>query len=188
MPVVPTGTITFLFTDIEGSTRLWEQYPTAMKPALHRHDSIVREAIEANQGYVFKMVGDAFCAAFLTPHDALGAALSAQLSLHAERWDDITGPIRVRIGLHTGVTQERDGDYFGQPVNRVARLLSAGHGGQVLLSEVTHGLVRDSLPPQTGLLDLGEHQLKDLYRPERVFQLTAQDLPSDFPEMASTAS
>jgi class 3 adenylate cyclase len=161
MPNAPAGTVTFLFTDIEGSTRRWEHQPQAMNAALARHDHILRQAIEANSGYVFKTVGDAFCAAFPTPHDALTAALAAQRALHDEQWDAGIGSVLVRMALHTGVTQERDGDYFGQPVNRVARLLSAGHGGQTLLSEATYGLVRDALPQSTTLLDMGEHRRQE---------------------------
>src|SRR5438128_5718232 len=143
----PTGTVTFLFTDIEGSTKRWERYPQQMRSALSRHDDILRQAIQANGGYVFKTVGDAFCAAFHTPHDALSAALASQQTLYAEQWDAGLGPIRVRIALHTGVVDEQGGDYFGPPVNRVARLLSAGHGGQTLLSQSTWEFMHGSLPP-----------------------------------------
>jgi len=177
----PTGTITFLFTDIEGSTKLWEQQPEAMRPALARHDALLRQAIEAQGGYLFKMVGDAACAAFVTAPAALQAALRAQRALYAESWGATV--IKVRMALHTGATEERDGDYFGPPVNRVARLLSAGHGGQTLLSSATQELVRDCLPEQVTLRDLGEHRLKDLIRPEHIFQLLAPDLPSEFPPL-----
>lgn len=179
MPAIPTGTVTFLFTDIEGSTQLWERHPEAMKVALARHDALLRQAIEANNGYVFKTVGDAFCAAFPTTPDALTAALAAQRALFAESWGEV-GSIRVRMALHTGAAEERDGDYFGQPLNRVARLLSAGHGGQTLLSLASQELVRDHLPPGAELRDLGERRLKDLIRPERVFQLIIPDLPAEF--------
>ena len=179
MADIPTGTVTFLFTDIEGSTRLWEKFPEGMKTALARHDEILREAIEAHVGYVFKTVGDAFCAAFPTASDALEATLEAQRSLSAEQWGE-TGPLKVRASLHTGAAEERGGDYFGPPVNRVARLLSSGHGGQVILSQPTYDLVRDDLPEGTSLSDMGEHRLKDLVRPEHVFQLVSPDLPADF--------
>jgi len=178
----PTGTITFLFTDIEGSTKLWERSPQAMHRALSRHDEILRDAIEEQEGSVFKTVGDAFCAAFPTAPDALEAAFSAQRTLFADEWPQ-TGPLRVRMALHTGAAEERDGDYFGPPVNRVARLLSAAHGGQVLLSLPTHEMVRDQLPAEVGFKDLGERRLKDLFRPERVFQLTAPGLPVEFPPL-----
>jgi predicted ATPase/class 3 adenylate cyclase/Tfp pilus assembly protein PilF len=178
----PTGTVTFLFTDIEGSTRMWESSPQAMQAALARHDEILRWAIEERGGYVFKTVGDAFCCAFWTATDALDAALEVQRTLFEEEWQQ-TGPLRVRMALHTGAAEERDGDYLGPPVNRVARLLSAAHGGQVLLSLPAQELVRDQLPVGTSLMDLGERHLKDLFRPERIFQLLATELPSEFPPL-----
>ena len=142
----PTGTVTFLFTDIEGSTKLWEHNAQAMQAALARHDELLRSSIEERGGYVFKTVGDAFCCAFLTAPDALECALETQRRLLSSEWEQI-GTLRVRTALHTGAAEERDRDYFGPPVNRVARLLSAGHGGQVLLSLPTQELVRDHLPP-----------------------------------------
>jgi predicted ATPase len=153
-----------------------------MQAALARHDELLRLAIEQRGGYVFKSVGDAFCCAFSTAPDALEAALDAQRLLFEERWAE-SDPLRVRMALHMGAAQERDGDYFGPPVNRVARLLSAAHGGQVLLSLPTHEMVRDQLPDGTNLTELGEHRLKDLFRPERVFQLVSPDLPSEFPPL-----
>jgi class 3 adenylate cyclase len=178
----PTGTVTFLFTDIEGSTKLWEESTQAMQAALSRHDEILKNAIEERGGYVFKTVGDAFCAAFPTASNALEAALSAQRALFAAEWNE-SEPLRVRMALHTGAAEERDGDYFGPSLNRIARLLSAAHGGQVLLSLPTHEMVRDQLPSEVGLQDLGEKHLKDLFRPERVFQLLAPDLLSGFPPL-----
>src|SRR5215216_6214663 len=178
----PTGTLTFLFTDIEGSTKLWEDNAPAMQAALARHDELIRRAIEERGGYVFKTVGDAFCAAFPTAPDALEAALETQRRLLSSDWEQ-SEPFRVRMALHMGAAEERDGDYFGPPFNRVARLLSAAHGGQVLLSLPTHEMVRDQLPAGTSLAVLGEHRLKDLFRPERVFQLVSPDLPSEFPPL-----
>jgi predicted ATPase/class 3 adenylate cyclase len=178
----PTGTLTFLFTDIEGSTKLWEKNAQAMQAALTRHDELLRSSIEDHGGYVFKTVGDAFCCAFRTAPDALKAALEIQRRLLSSEWEE-SGPLRVRMALHTGAAEERDGDYFGPPVNRVARLLSAAHGGQVLLSLPTQELVRDQLPAGTTLRDLGEHRLKDLFRPERLFQLLAPELPVEFPPL-----
>jgi class 3 adenylate cyclase/tRNA A-37 threonylcarbamoyl transferase component Bud32 len=181
----PTGTVTFLFTDIEGSTSMWERDPARMQAALARHDQILSSNIEANKGHVFKTVGDAYCAAFTTARAALEAALAAQRALFAEEWDE-GAVLRVRIALHTGAAEERDGDYFGSPLNRVARLLSAGHGGQVLLSAVTYGLVRDNLgflDPEAQLQDLGEHRLKDLRHTEHIYQLVVPDLPSEFPSL-----
>jgi len=153
-----------------------------MQAALVRHDEILRRIIEDRGGYVFKTVGDAFCCAFSTAPDALEAALEAQRWLLKERWGE-SGPLRVRMAMHMGTAEERDEDYFGPPVNRVARLLSAAHGGQVLLSLPTHEMVRDQLPAGMSLAELGEHRLKDLFRPERVFQLSAPGLPVEFPPL-----
>lgn len=182
MTQLPTGTVTFLFTDVEGSTRLWERDPEAMSKALSRHDDLLRNVVEAYGGVVFKTVGDAFCAAFSTAPEAVETALEAQKSLLSEAWEE-AGPLRVRMALCAGTAEERGGDYFGAPLNRVARLLSAGHGGQVLLSHSTHELVREKLPPGAGLRDLGVRRLKDLFGSEHVFQLTAPDLPSTFPPL-----
>jgi len=175
---LPSGTITFLFTDIESSTQLWEKHPEAMKDALAKHDSLLRKIFESHSGHVFKTVGDAFCVAFASPSDALTASLEAQRALQTESWGET--PIKVRMALHTGEVEARDGDYFGQPLNRVARLLAAEHGGQVLLSQAAYDLVRDHSPDGVTLRNMGERRLKDLIRPERVFQLVAPDLPQDF--------
>jgi predicted ATPase/class 3 adenylate cyclase len=183
MTTLPTGTVTFLFTDIQGSTNLWENHLQAMQTALAKHDRLLRWAIESEGGIVFKTVGDAFYAAFATAPAAVNAALKAQRLLHAETWDDEVKQLRVRIALHTGTAEERDGDYFGPPLNRVARLMSAGHGGQILLSRATQELARDHLPAGSELLDRGLHALKDLTRPEQIFQLVVPDLPSDFPPL-----
>jgi predicted ATPase/class 3 adenylate cyclase len=178
------GTVTFLFTDLEGSTRLWEEQRERMQRALASHDALLHEVIEREGGHVFKTVGDAFCAVFADPAGAVAAALAVQQAL-ATDGDLATGagPLRVRMALHTGTAEQRGGDYFGPPLNRVARLLAAGHGGQVLLSEATRALVRDALPGDASLLDLGEHRLKDLIRPEHIFQLFGPDLPRDFPPL-----
>ena len=177
-----TGTITFLFTDVEGSTSLWERDSNAMSEALARHDEILRTSIEAHDGHVFKTVGDAFHATFSTAPAALEAALEAQRALLHEEWAE-TGPLRVRMALHTGTAEEREGDYFGPSLNRVARLLSAGHGEQILLSLATRELLRDALPEESGLRDLGERRLKDLSSPERVFQIIGPGLRSEFPPL-----
>ena len=182
---LPAGTVTFLFTDIEGSTRLWESQPAAMQAALPRHDALVRQCVAGHGGHVFKTGGDAFCAAFHTAADAVAAALEAQRALHAEPWPDPV-KIRVRMALHTGAVECRDGDYFGAPLNRVARLLAVGHGGQTLLSESTHDLARDHLPPLASAKALGEHGLKDLARREAVFQLCHPDLPQSFAPLKTT--
>jgi class 3 adenylate cyclase/DNA-binding XRE family transcriptional regulator len=183
----PSGTVTFLFSDIEGSTDLWEHTPEAMRLALARHNQIVSDTIAAAGGYVYKTIGDAFQAAFATAPQALAAALAVQQALYTEVW--ITPrPLRVRMAQHTGVTEEKEGDYAGPLLNRVARLLTAGHGGQILLSAATHELVWDQVPPGITLRDLGVHQLKDLIRPEPIFQLLAQDLPAEFPPLRSIAA
>ncbi len=178
----PTGTVTFFFTDIQGSTRLWERDAKRMQRALARHDKILKGMVESHGGFVFKMVGDACCAAFSSTPKALEAALLAQRAIFKEPWDEEC-KIRVRMALHTGVAEERDGDYFGPPVNRVARLLSTGHGGQTLLSGMTAEPVREKLPERVDLKDMGEHRLRDLKEPEHIFQLLAPDLPSEFPPL-----
>lgn len=184
MPSVPTGTITFLFTDIEGSSRLWERYPVDMGSALSRHDAIVRTAIESQGGVIFKAAGDAFYAVFETVFDAVAAACAAQRALFEHEWTR-TGPLRVRMAVHTGVAEFRENDYFGPTLNRAARLLAAGHGGQTLLSFASGELARDQLPEGAKLRDLGERRLKDLNRPERIFQLIVEGLPTEFPPLRS---
>ncbi len=179
-----SGTITFLFTDLEGSTRLWEQFPEAMKGALGRHDAILREAIETAGGSVVKTTGDGMMAVFGSAIEAATAALATQRGLAAERWGE-TGALRVRMGVHCGEAEQRGGDYFGPTVNRAARIMAAGHGGQILLSASAGALAVERLPAGAGLLDLGEHHLKDLGRPERLFQLVHPDLPSAFPPLAT---
>ncbi len=184
---LPTGTVTLLFTDIEGSTRLWETQEQAMRVALARHDALVRHAIVGRGGHVFKTVGDAFCAVFHTAADGVAAALDAQRALHAERWPEPV-QLRVRMALHIGAVEVRDGDYFGSPLNRVARLLAAGHGGQTLLSGSMHDLCRDHLPLQTSVKPLGEHGLKDIARRETVYQLCHPELPQTFPPLKSLSA
>ncbi|MBV8588992.1 MAG: adenylate/guanylate cyclase domain-containing protein, partial [Acetobacteraceae bacterium] len=184
---LPTGTVTLLFTDIEGSTQHWEEQRVAMPQALRRHDELLRTTIEAHGGRVFKTVGDAFCAAFSRASDAIAAAADAQRALAAEDWSAVGG-LAVRMALHTGATDERDGDYFGSPVNRVARLLSVAHGGQVVASNATAQLLRGIMPEDTGLRDLGEHRLKDLVEPEQVWQVIAPGLLETFPALRSLES
>jgi len=184
---LPEGTLTFCFTDIEGSTQLWEQHPQTMPAALARHDAILHALITAHHGVVFKTVGDSAHAVFSTAPDALAAALACQRALHAEPWGE-TGPLLIRMALHTGMAVARDGDYYGAPLNRVARILAAGHGRQILLSLTTEELVRDHLPPDTTLRDLGIHHLKDLRHAEQIFQLVSADVPTDFPPLRTLAS
>ncbi len=180
----PTGAVAFLFTDIEGSTRRWERDREAMAAALARHDALMRTAMEARGAYVFKTMGDAFCTVFATALDALAAALDAQRALCGEDFSAVEG-LRVRMALHAGSADERDGDYFGPTVNRVARLLAVSHGGQVLLSGACAELLQAGLPPECSLRDLGEHRLKDLAQPERIHQLLAPELIADFPPLRS---
>jgi predicted ATPase/class 3 adenylate cyclase len=183
MDPLPTGTVTFLYTDIEGSTRRWEAYPAEMKMAVERHDEILRRTIEEYGGRVFRRMGDAFCAAFTLAPDALASAVEAQRALNTEDWSIVTGPIRARMSLHTGTGEVRDDDYVGTALNRVARLLSAGHGGQTLLSQPAYDLVRDHLPEGVTIRERGEHRLKDLQRPERIYEAIIAGLPSDFPPL-----
>jgi predicted ATPase/class 3 adenylate cyclase len=180
----PSGTVTMLMTDIEGSTRLWEEHPDEMAQALRRHDDLLRNIIESAGGYIFKTVGDAFCAAFETAPAAATAACDAQRVLETESWPPpIT--LRVRMALHTGRCEERGGDFFGPAVNRTARLEATGHGGQVVMSRATAELLADDLPDGTSLRDLGEHRLKDLGRPERIFQLDITGIDTEFPPLRS---
>jgi predicted ATPase/class 3 adenylate cyclase len=183
-PRLPTGTVTFLFTDIEGSTRLWEAHPDTMRDALAAHDAIFRETVPRNNGVIFKTVGDAVCAAFERPDDALRAAVESQRQLTGHVWPDDIGVVRVRMGIHTGMAQERDDDYFGPAVNRVARFMSIAHGGQILVSGATHELLRHA-SIDVMLRELGEHRLKDLSEPEAAFQVVAAGLLADFPSLTS---
>lgn len=173
----PIGTATFLFTDIEGSTALWQAHRVAMAEALALHDSLIRSAIEARRGHVFKTVGDQVCAMFPTAPDALAAALAAQRAVRAADWQ-VPGGLRVRMALHAGDAQERGGDYFGPTLNRLSRILAAARGGQILLSQAARELVLDQLPPGADLREIGERHLKDLERPERLFELVSPDLPA----------
>jgi predicted ATPase/class 3 adenylate cyclase/DNA-binding CsgD family transcriptional regulator len=178
----PSGTVTFLFTDIAGSSQRWERNPTAMQATLRRHDAILRQTLAAHGGYVFKTGGDAFYAAFARAPDALSAALAAQQAILGDDWG-AEGPLQVRMALHTGTPEERDGDYFGPPLNRAARLLSAAHGAQVLVSLASHELILGHLPPDVELRDLGVYQLFEFSTPERIFQITAPGLPAEFPPL-----
>ncbi len=180
----PTGVLTFLLTDIEGSTRLWEERPDAMRDALARHDEILREAIARHQGSLVKMTGDGAVAVFPVASDAVEAAADALRSLSTAPSEAI-GPLRIRVGIHTGSAELRDGDYFGPAVNQASRLMSAAHGGQVLLSQASVEATRDRLPVGLGLLDLGEHRLRDVALPQRVHQLTIPDHRAEFPPLRS---
>lgn len=183
----PSGTITFLFSDIEASTGRWEKNAEQMKIAFRCHEQIMRASMSEHGGYVYKMIGDAFQVAFNTALDALGAAISAQRALHTETWGDLE-PLKVRMALHTGVVEERGDDYVGPLLNRAARLMNAGHGGQVLISQATFELLRDVLPNDVIVRDLGAHRLKDLARQEHIYQLEALDLESVFPPLRTLDS
>ncbi|HUM00301.1 MAG TPA: adenylate/guanylate cyclase domain-containing protein, partial [Mycobacterium sp.] len=183
---LPGGTVTFLLTDVEGSTRLWEAHPRAMERALACHERIVSEAVAAHQGNLLKQKGegDSTFAVFARASDAAAAALACQRALQSEGWPDGI-ELRVRMAIHTGEAELRDGDYFGPAVNRTARLRATAHGGQVVMSQATADLVRDRLPDGAALNDLGAHRLPDLGRPEMVFGLTYSDLTSTFPPLRS---
>jgi len=191
MNSLPSGTVTFLFTDIEGSTKLAQNYPEEMPALLARHNQILHQAIEAHDGYVFRVVGDSFAVAFHSASDALNAALDAQRNLHNESWTP--APIKVRMGIHTGAAQlqidSKDNAYSGYAtLASTQRIMSAGHGGQILLSGATRELVRDTLPVHTELFDLGEKRLKDLLRPEHLYQLNIAGLPTTFPPLKTLDS
>ena len=167
VPSPPSGTVTFLFTDIEGSTRLWEERPDEMPAALADHDQILRSTIEAHGGYIFSTGGDGFAAAFSRAADAVDAAAKVQASLSEHEF------IRTRMGIHTGEVQERGGDYFGPAVNRAARIMGVAHGGQVVCSAATEALLSSSVHR----VDLGEHRLRDLLGPQRVYQVGEGEFP-----------
>ncbi len=181
---LPSGVLAFLITDIEGSTQRWEAWPEAMRVAMARHDHLVREALLRAGGHVFRTAGDAFYAAFVSPSDAIAAALAAQQALGGEDFSSVGG-IKVRMAIHAGPAESRDNDYFGQGMNRCARLLGIAYGGQVLISAAAADMAHGELPPQASLLDLGQHRLKDLAGAEQVYQLVAPGLTARFPTLRS---
>lgn len=186
MSALPTGTVTFLLSDLEDSSRLWEQQRVAMREALARHDALAQEVVAAHDGALVKPrgEGDSLFCAFARAADAVAAAAALQRAFCREPWPSETC-LSMRIALHTGEADWRDGDYYGPPVNRCGRLRGLAHGGQILLSSITRDLVADRLPPSLSLRDLGRHRLKDLAQPEHVFQLLHPDLPADFPRLRS---
>ncbi len=186
-PSADAALSTFLLTDIAGSTRLWEEHGDAMGAALAIHDDLLRTAITTNGGVVVKTMGDGMLAVFDSSIGAVAAALLAQRVLRDTAWGP-TGPLRVRMAVHAGTAESREGDFFGQALNRDARILAIGHGGQVLLSAVAAALTRERLPAGVELLDLGSHRLRDLDRPEQVFQVAAADLPREFPPLRSLST
>ena len=175
---LPEGEVTFLFTDVQGSTQLLEAHPAEYPAKIARHHDLLTAAVAGRRGVVFETVGDAVYAAFADPTDAVEAAAAGQRAL-ARRTGDRSGAITVRMGLHTGPVERRETHYFGAPLYRCARLMATAHGGQIVLSETTAELVRDSL--DATLVDLGQHQLKDLREPERVFQVAGDGLEARVP-------
>jgi predicted ATPase/class 3 adenylate cyclase len=176
-----TGTLTFMFTDIEDSSRLWDSHPEAMRLALAAHNEVVKRAAADHDGSIVKDRGDGYLIVFENASDGLRAAVQLQRDLAAADWDEPVGQLRVRLGMHSGTAEARDGDYFGPDVNRAARLEAAAHGGQVLLSEATRTLAQESLPDDVVLRDLGSHTLRGLTRQERLFQVVAPGLGDGFP-------
>lgn len=187
MAGIPSGTVTFLFTDIEGSTKLAQAHPEMWEMLRERHHDILRSAIETHDGYVFQIIGDAFCAAFHTVKDGLNAALHAQRRLQNEDWGET--PIKVRMGLHTGAAEFRGSDYRGYlTMARVQRVMSTAYGGQILLSNASAELMRGELPESVALRDMKENRLKGLLNPEHLWQVVTADLPQDFPPLATLNS
>jgi predicted ATPase/class 3 adenylate cyclase len=186
---LPKGTLTYLLTDVEGSTELWEREPDAMRNALARHDALIEAGVEGHEGTLVRPrgEGDSRFAVFPRATDAVTAACMIQAALQVEQWST-SRPLRVRMALHTGESDLRDGDYYGSAVNRCARIRTLAHGGQVLLSAATALLAKQGLTGEAGLRDLGLHHLKDLQQPEQVFQLTHPALPADFPALRSLGS
>jgi len=183
-PPALASAVTFLFTDIEGSTALWERDEAGMSQALALHDALARTTVESHGGSVVKKTGDGIHAIFDDANAALAATVDLQLALH-EPAASGGAPLRVRCGLHRGVVEHRDGDYFGSTVNRAARIMSAAHGGQILLSQAVADTVRNSLPAQVSLRDLGRVRLRDLSTPECVYQAVHPQLRAEFPALRS---
>src|SRR5215211_179629 len=184
MTNVPSGTVTFLFTDIEGSTRLAQEDPNQWESLRARHHTILQSAVDAQNGYVFQIIGDAFCAAFHTAKDGLNAVLEAQRQLQTEAWGET--PIKVRMGLHTGSAEIHGSDYRGYlTMAKVQRIMSVAYGGQILLSNASAELLHNELPKGIVLRDMKEHRLKGLPDPERLWQIVAPDLQQNFPPLAS---
>src|SRR4051794_8748581 len=181
----PSGTVTLLFTDIEGSTRLLQRLGDRYAEVLADHSRLLRESWAAHGGYEVDTQGDSFFVSFARAADAVAAAVAAQRALAAHPWPDGV-MVRVRMGLHTGEPRAVGDRYVGLDVHRGARVGAAGHGGQILLTQTTRDLIEGALPPGTTLFDLGPHRLKDLARPEHLFQLTLSDLPATFPPLRTS--
>ncbi|MGB3715567.1 MAG: adenylate/guanylate cyclase domain-containing protein [Candidatus Promineifilaceae bacterium] len=183
-PNVPTGTVSFLFTDIVESTRHWEEHPETMRVALARHDELLTDAADAQNGYIFKNVGDALCISFQTVAEALETAVAGQRALATMEQPEVES-LQVRMAIHCGECYERGGDYFGPTVNRVARLQAVAYGGQIVISQAAYELLQDRLPADIQFRDLGLHKLRDLSRQEHVYQVLSPDLPTEFPSLRS---
>jgi class 3 adenylate cyclase len=182
-----SGTVTFLFADVEGRTRLLDSQPEAYRQALTRHDAIIRDAVAEHDGVVVQSRGDGFCAAFTSPLAGLRAAAACQQQLRAESWGEAS-PLKSRMGLHTGEVELQGAAYFGAPLHHCARIVDSAHGGQVVLSAATAGLIGGALPPGLWLKDLGEHRLRDLVPPERIYQLVEDGDDTDFPALRTLTS
>jgi class 3 adenylate cyclase len=187
VPSLPVGTVTFLFTDVEGSTRLVQELGDRFRPALETHHAILRRAIAAHGGAEVSTEGDAFFAVFPSPLGAVSAAVDAQRELAAADWPDDRA-LRVRMGLHTGEGELGGDNYVGVDVHRAARIAAAGHGGQVLVSESTRALVEPALAGDVRLRDMGQHRLKDLPALEHLYQLVISGLPEEFAALRSLDS
>ncbi len=186
MGQLPSGTVTFVLSDIEGSTRRWQEDEAGMRQALARHDAIIRSAMEARAGYVVKHTGDGLMAVFASAPEAIAAAVDAQRALQSADWGALA--LLVRMAIHSGEADERDGDYFGSTVNRVARLLAAAHGRQILVSSAAAALGEERLDRSVTLADVGEHRLRDFDRAERVLQACAEGIARDFPPLRAATS
>ncbi len=182
----PTGTVTFLFTDIEGSTRLWAEHPEPMGKAVARHEKLIVEAVESRRGHVFFTAGDSFGVAFASAGEAVSAAVAAQVAISTGEWGET--PLRVRMGIHTGEAEERAGSYFGPVVNEAARLMAAAHGGQILASTASAQTAGSGVPEDVELMELGEVRLRDVDHPIGVVQVTHPELPSVFPPLRGLAA
>jgi class 3 adenylate cyclase len=177
--------LTFLFTDLQGSSALWEEYPTAMAAIIQRHDTLLATLIKKHEGELFKLTGDGVHASFKNASHAVAAALAIQKEVGSRNWGDV-GTLRARVAIHTGVAEKIGADYYGRTINRVGRILEMGHGGQILLSRATVQAVGNDLPPNTTLKDLNEQALRDLQEPERIFQLEPSDLHHTFPPLRNS--
>jgi class 3 adenylate cyclase len=187
MTELPSGTVTFLFTDIEVSTKLAQQFPDELPALLVRHHDILQQCVLAHNGHIFQVVGDSFSVAFQSPRDALNAAQDAQRLLHTEEWTP--APIKVRMGIHTGIARVVEDPMIEGPYSGYAtlaltqRIMSAAHGGQILLSQSTYELARDNFAEKSQFIDMGEHQLKSILRPIHLYQLNSPHVPSHFPPL-----